>query len=254
MSSYSNYVSGDAVSGDQYDFVVNAHRRWNGLKLGDKNGNNTHIQFDNSSKALAVEVGGNNSQINYKVANSSGTLGNVLNMMLDNTTSNGYAGTFTGRAQANTLVVSGNDTRVPEANKLQLAQSNGVGLFHINKGSGAGGFEFKTFNSDGSIDKTNMTLLQSGAVNLPAYARTADALDENTAIAGLDVSGNLVRNFAINNRVNLAESSLADARSRLATVETNTISGNGPLPIKLNEVTGRINSLNFFSSPISLFP
>jgi hypothetical protein len=121
-----------------------------------------------------------------------------------------------------------------------------IGQFNINKGVGTGGFQFKTYNSNGTLAFTNMSLRSNGQVQAVYYNKTSDtAADfEAVAIAGFDADGNLVRDYQSNVRFRTIE-------SRLTAIEDES---SGVLEVKINEIVTRLNGLNFFSNNIAKLP
>jgi hypothetical protein len=123
-----------------------------------------------------------------------------------------------------------------------MGTDGNVGYFNINKGAGSGGFAFNTYNADGSLLQRNMNLLASGVVQASYYTASSNAADiEAFAIAGMDASGNLVRNYSANARYRALESRMTVIEGELT----------GDVPVKVNEIITRLNGLNFFSQNIS---
>jgi len=248
-----NYVNGNFNGSNEYDLVINgSYGNYNksAVMLGNTT-NYGRMMYDNSVNAAYLDVSGNQSSatILHRQTSDGSTFNNMLTLVVDNLSSNTtYAGSFGGRALATQFVLAGNDTRLPQAYNVGVSQNNGQGMFNVNKGAvGVGGFQFNTYNSNGSLSAQNMVLAYNGQVNIPYYTGTADPNDsESVAVAGFDASGNLVRNYAANERLRLAE-------SRLSSIENDLI-GNGTLPAKVNDIINRLNGLNFFSSNITTIP
>jgi len=154
-----------------------------------------------------------------------------------------YGATVGGRVKASQYYAGTVDTRAPNLPGVYMGfDSSTVGYFKVNKGTGTGGFTFNTYNANGSLDKNNMNLFAAGNVPVPYYSTTSDTQDsETTAFATFDSNGNIIRDYKQNQRIRSIE-------NRVATLESQTVAS---VPEKVNEVIGRINSLNFFSSPIS---
>jgi hypothetical protein len=154
-----------------------------------------------------------------------------------------YGATVGGRVKASQYYAGTADTRAPNLPGVYMGfDSSTVGYFKVNKGTGTGGFTFNTYNANGSLDKNNMNLFAAGNVQVPYYSTTSDTQDsETTAFATFDSNGNIIRDYKQNQRIRSIE-------NRVATLESQTVAS---VPEKVNEVIGRINSLNFFSSPIS---
>jgi hypothetical protein len=161
----------------------------------------------------------------------------------DNKTDDNVIGAdLTGRLKASQLHLDGVDTRAPMNSGLYLSADNAyTAQIKINKGSGTGGFVFTTNNSDGSLERVNMSLNSNGTVTLPQYLRTADPYDdENYAIAGFDANGKIVRAYQQNRRFQSIE-------SRATAVEGDK----SDTAIRINEIIRRINSLSVFSTDMS---
>ena len=185
----------------------------------------------------------NKMSLRYK-DNSSGTITSMLDLVNDSALSNtsSYGATVNGRVKASSYYVGSIDTRAPVNTGVYQGYDGNVGYFNINKGSGSGGFSFKTYNSDGSMLQSNLNLLASGVVQAAYYTATGNAADSETvAIAGLDASGNLVRNYAANARFRALE-------ARATAIESDLTGG---VPTKVNEIITRLNGLNFFSQNIA---
>jgi len=233
----------------EYDLVINGNVDGKYNKSAIILGNTTtygRMMYDEEKKSSFIDVKGPADAKIVHRKHDGVAFRNILSMVLDNgSESSVVAADFDGRVQATQLVVQGNDARIPQSGKLNLSNNQGRGHFNVNKGSGIGGFSFKTYDNSNNLVATNMVLDQSGSVQMEYYKKTTDVNDsEDVAIAGLDASGTLVRNYEANER-------LRNNESRLRVVEEHLV-GNGTLPSKVNEIVNRLNGLNFFSSNIAL--
>jgi hypothetical protein len=174
---------------------------------------------------------------------TSGTVTAMLDLTNDSSlTGTGYGATVNGRVNASSYYVGSVDTRAPTSTGVYMGTDGNVGYFNINKGSGTGGFAFKTYNADGSMLQDNLNLKASGIVQASYYTATGNSADsESVAIAGFDASGNVVRHYQSNARFRSIEARLTASESSV----------NGPVTSKVNEVINRLNGLNFFSQTIS---
>jgi len=245
------YVNADNT---EYDLVINGNVDGKYNKSAIILGNTStygRMMYDEIQKSSFIDVKGpaDAKIVHRKFDSVSNSFKNILSMVIDNgAESSVVAANFDGRVQASQLVVNGNDSRVPEANKLNLSNNGGRGNFNVNKGlNGLGGFVFRTYDNNNNLHTTNMVLNESGAVQMEYYKKTDDINDnEAVAIAGLDANGTLVRNYEANER-------LRNNETRLKVVEDHLV-GNGTLPNKVNEIVNRLNGLNFFSSNIAPLP
>ena len=155
-----------------------------------------------------------------------------------------YGMIINGRVKASQYYVNQADNRVPDEPGVYLGMdSTNKGYFNINKGSGTGGFTFKTHDAQGNETQTNLSLKAAGSVQIPYYSTvTTDTQDsETTALMAFDSDGNIVRNFKQNQRVRSIE-------TRVSTIESNVVSN---IPQKVNEIIGRLNTLKVWSTSIS---
>lgn len=254
----SNYVSGYVDQASGYNLQVLGQGQYSNLNLllgGDMQQSNVtsaaRFRLDSGGNSNLDIKGNDGASIVHRFTSNGSTFSNMLTMTNDNAKSNAtrYAGEFNGRAAASQFVVNAIDARAPTNKGLYISQNTGgVGTFAYNKGiDGAGGFNFSTYNSNGTLAANNMNLLTSGEVQAPYYKKTLDPNDfEDYAVAAFDLSGNLVRDYNANERIRILE-------SRLTAVETDVI-GNGPVPQKVNEIISRLNGLNFFSNNITALP
>ena len=249
-----NYVNGFVTDNNsEYDLVINGGVAGQYNKSALVLGNTStygRMMYDEVAKSSFIDVKGaaDAKIVHRKFDVASNSFKNILSMVNDNQGVSSVAGDFDGRVQATQFVVQGNDSRVPEANKLNVSSNGGRGNFNVNKGqSGLGGFVFRTYDNNNNLQTTNMVLNESGAVQMEYYKKTADLNDfEAVAIAGLDANGTLVRNYEANER-------LRNNENRLKVVENHLV-GNGTLPNKVNDIINRLNGLNFFSSNIAPLP
>jgi hypothetical protein len=248
---YGNYVQGSTDSvGNAYNLLVSGAPSGytsSGLMIGGDTATvyGVKILKDASNNAILdmrADIS-NKMSLRYK-DNTSGAVSSMLDLTNDSAlTGSGYGAQVNGRINASSYYVGRADTRAPINSGVYLAMDgSNVGKFSINKGSGSGGFSFKTYNSNGSLLQNNLNLLASGVVQAAYYTATGNAGDsEAVAIAGLDGNGNLVRNYAINARYRAAEARLTVIEGELT----------GDVPSKVNEIVNRLNGLTFFSQNIS---
>ena len=206
-----------------------------GVKLSKDATNNAYLD-------LRADLS-NKMSLRYK-DNTSGTVSSMLDLVNDSSLSStsSYGAVVNGRVKASSYYAGSIDTRAPLSTGVYQGYDGNVGYFNINKGSGSGGFSFKTYNSDGSVLQSNLNLLASGVVQAEYYTATGNAADSETvAIAGMDASGNLVRNYAANARFRALE-------ARATAIESDLTGG---VPTKVNEIITRLNGLNFFSQNIA---
>ena len=206
-----------------------------GMKLSKDATNNAYLD-------LRADLS-NKMSLRYK-DNSSGTVSSMLDLVNDSALSStsSYGAVVNGRVKASSYYIGSIDTRAPMNTGVYQGYDGNVGYFNINKGSGSGGFSFKTYNTDGSLLQSNLNLLASGVIQAAYYTATGNAADSETiAIAGMDASGNLVRNYASNARFRALE-------ARATAIESDLTGG---VPTKVNEIVTRLNGLNFFSQNIA---
>jgi hypothetical protein len=206
-----------------------------GVKLSKDATNNAYLD-------LRADMS-NKMSLRYK-DNSSGTVSSMLDLVNDSALSStsSYGATVNGRVKASSYYAGSIDTRAPVNTGVYQGYDGNVGYFNINKGSGSGGFSFKTYNADGSLLQSNLNLLASGVIQAAYYTATGNAADsEAVSIAGMDASGNLVRNYAANARFRALE-------ARATAIENDLTGG---VPTKVNEIVTRLNGLNFFSQNIA---
>ena len=176
---------------------------------------------------------------------SPSTFNNMLTLNKDTVSDTSvYGASVSGRVKASQFYVNQPDTRVPNTAGVYLGQNNATtGYFNINKGTGSGGFNFQTFNADGVTNKTNLSLNGSGSVQIPYYSTvTTDSQDsETTAMVVFDSTGNLVRSYQQNQRFRGVE-------TRLNNLEGTVVAS---VPIKVNEIIGRLNTLKIWNTQIS---
>ena len=226
------------------DITVVDGKSHTGARLFQDDQNNAYFDFRT--------IAGGQKNMAFRLQDDSNPTASPTNMLLltdDNKTSvSTYGAILQGRMKASQYYVGQADTRAPMSTGMYMGFDNNTkGYFNVNKGSGTGGFQFQTFNSNGQLDKINLNLDSTGLVQAPYYSASGNTLDSETvAIAGFDASGNLVRNFQQNTRFRSLE-------QRMAVLELETVQG---LPQKLNEVIDRFNNLHFYSNNIQdlVFP
>jgi hypothetical protein len=215
-------------------------------------GNGTRFMFNNETQNAAIDLRATDitKNITFRYTTNGNAMANMLTLANDTAMSNNttHAATVGGRVNASAFYVNGSlsDTRAPTSVGMYMGlDSTTVAQFNVNKGAGTGGFAFNTYNTDGTLNFNNMNLKSNGQVQTVYYNATGAAADnEAVAIAGFDSNGNLVRNYAANQRFRLAE-------SRLGQIECNLQNYVGQVPSKINEIISRLNGLNFFSSNIN---
>lgn len=247
---YGNYVQGSTDSGtNAYNLLVSGAPSGytsSGLMIGGDTSTayGFKIQKDAGNNALLDMRAdmSNKMSLRYK-DQSSGTVSSMLDLMNDSSLKGtGYGAVVNGRVNASSYFVGSVDTRAPVNTGVYMGTDGNVGYFNINKGTGSGGFSFNTYNADGSLLQRNLNLLASGVVQASYYTSTGNVADtEAVAIAGLDASGNLVRNYASNARFRALESRMTVVEGELT----------GDVPSKVNEIVTRLNGLNFFSQNIA---
>ena len=249
--SYGNYLQGSVDSGNNaYNVLLSGAPSGytsSGLNIGGDTSTMYGVKLskDSTNNAfldLRADLS-NKMSLRYK-DNTSGTLSSMLDLFNDSALSStsSYGAEVNGRVKASSYYVGSVDTRAPVNTGVYQGYDGNVGYFNINKGSGSGGFSFKTYNADGSMLQSNLNLLASGVVQAAYYTATGNASDfETIAIAGMDASGNLVRNYASNARFRALE-------ARATAIENDLTGG---VPTKVNEIVTRLNGLNFFSQNIA---
>jgi hypothetical protein len=189
----------------------------------------------NSGKTFTFRLQDDSTPQNYS---------NLLTVSDDNLSSTSrYGVQVGGRLKASQFSTSTADTRDPVSPGLYLGHDLGNKAYlKINRGTGLGGFKFQTYDSVGNLYKSHLELSEYGYVKMPQYADTNDTLDiEPTAIAAFDATGKLVRKYQYNARLRSIEERLAASEED---AYTNT-------PNFINTVIRRLNSLEFFSAPIT---
>lgn len=248
---YGNYLQGSIDSSNNaYNVLLSgAHSGYtsSGLNIGGDTSTmyGVKLSTDSTNNAyLDVRADiSNKLALRYK-DNSSGTVSSMLDLVNDSALSStsSYGASVNGRVKASSYYVGSIDTRAPLNTGVYQGYDGNVGYFNINKGSGSGGFSFKTYNSDGSLLQSNLNLLASGIIQASYYTATGNAADfETIAVSGFDISGNIVRSYTANSRFRALE-------SRLTAVEGDLTGG---VPTKVNEIVSRLNGLNFFSQNIA---
>lgn len=176
--------------------------------------------------------------------NTTGVISSMLELANDSSlTGTGFGAIINGRMNASSYYVGSSDTRAPVDTGLYMGyDADTIGYFKINKGTGTGGFSFRTYNEDGTLLQTNLNLLGSGVIQASYYTATGNASDtEKVALMGFDESGNVVRTYESNSRFRSLE-------ARFTAVENDLT---GEVPSKINEIISRLNGLQFFSQLIN---
>ena len=170
-----------------------------GTRIFQDNNDNAFLDFrttaTDGSKSLAFRLQDDTAPSSFS---------NMLTLNKDTVTDTAvYGASVAGRVKASQFYVNQADARAPNTPGVYMGQNNATtGYFNINKGTGTGGFNFQTFNADGTTNKTNLSLNGSGSVQIPYYSTvTTDSQDsETTALAVFDATGNLSRGYSQNNR------------------------------------------------------
>jgi len=260
--SYVNYAqgvfSGNAgVATSSYNLLVSGgsdYAQSSGIYLGGNtsNGNAGLHVFQNASKDAYIDLLANSSnQLGFRYTSNGSTFNNMLTLMSDNlSTTSLNAATVNGRVAASQFFVNSTlgDVRAPVSQGLYVATSaSGQANFGINPGAnGTAGFQFTSYNATGGAAVSNLVLNPNGSVMMSYYNVTsvpADILEGNQAIATFDASGNLVRNYGINQRIRTVESTLA-------TINADLTAG---LTTSVNQIITRLNNLNFYSNNLLLY-
>jgi hypothetical protein len=248
--SYGNYLQGSTDStNNAYNLLISgapSGYTTSGINIGGDTSTTYGVKItsDSTHNAFMDVRGDASNKIAFRHKDqTSGTVTSMLDLTNDSSiTGSGYGATVNGRVNASSYYVGSVDTRAPTSTGVYMGTDGNVGYFNMNKGSGTGGFAFKTYNSDGSLLQSNLNLMSSGVVQASYYTATGNTDDsESVAVMGIDASGNLVRNYNINKRYRAIEARLTASESSV----------NGPLSAKVNEIVTRINGLNFFSQTIS---
>jgi hypothetical protein len=248
--SYGNYIQGSTDStNNAYNLLISGAPSGytsSGINIGGDTSTTYGVKItsDSTHNAFMDVRGDASNKIAFRHKDqTSGTVTAMLDLTNDSSlTGSGYGATVNGRMNASSYYVGSVDTRAPTSTGVYMGTDGNVGYFNINKGSGTGGFAFKTYNADGSMLQDNLNLKASGIVQASYYTATGNSADsESVAIAGFDASGNIVRHYESNARFRTIESRLTAAESSVS----------GPVTSKVNEVINRLNGLNFFSQTIS---
>ena len=258
MASYTNYAQGIKDSGNgTYNLQISGGSDYNshsGIYLGGVTalGNAGLHMYQNASKDAYIDLLANSTnQLGFRYTANGSTFSNMLSLMNDNLSGNSTnAASVSGRVAASQFFVDGsqNDTRAPVNQGLYVATSSTGGQFKVNPGaSGTAGFSFTSYDRNGNNAVSNLVLKANGVVQASAgYSVTSDQndiIEQNGAVAGFDMSGNLIRNYAINGRIRAVENSLS-------TISSDLTSG---LASKVNELITRLNGLNFYNNNIAAY-
>jgi hypothetical protein len=248
--SYGNYLQGSTDStNNTYNLLISGAPGGytsSGINIGGDTSTTYGVKItsDSTHNAFMDVRGDASNKIAFRHKDqTSGTVTAMLDLINDSSlTGSGYGATVNGRVNASSYYVGSVDTRAPTSTGVYMGTDGNVGYFNINKGSGTGGFAFKTYNADGTLLQSNLNLMSSGVVQASYYTASGNSDDsESVAVMGIDASGNLVRDYNINKRYRAIEARLTASESSV----------NGPLSAKVNEIVTRINGLNFFSQTIS---
>lgn len=251
--SYGNYVQGSVDStNNAYNLLVSgASSGYSTSALGIGGDTSTtygvRMASDNMHNAYLDMRADQSNTMSFRYKdNATGSVSSMLQLANDtNLTGNGYGAIVQGRVNASSFYASGVDSRAPTVPGIYLSNDGNVAQVRMNKGNGTGGFAFATYNPNGTLMQSNLNLLASGMIQASYYSASRNGADfETVAAAGFDASGNIVRNYDLNNRLRTLE-------ARVTVVE---IADVPTLTTKMNEMIGRLNGLNFFSQRISTIP
>jgi hypothetical protein len=250
--SYGNYIQGSVDStNNAYNVLLSGAPSGytsSGLNIGGDTSTMYGVKLskdatNNAYLDLRADAS-NKMSIRYK-DNTTGAISSMLDLVNDSALSDTtkYGATINGRVKASSYYVGSSDTRAPVNTGVYMGfDASNVGYFKINKGSGSGGFSFRTYNTDGTLLQSNLNLLASGVIQASYYTATGNVADsEAVALMGFDASGNFVRNYAANARFRALE-------ARATAIENDLT---GAVPTKVNEIVTRLNGLNFFSQNIA---
>ena len=178
--------------------------------------------------------------------NTSSQVTPLMDLMNDATlTGDGFGATIHGRVNASSYYIGQVDTRAPKLPGVYMSTDGDVGKFSINKGTGKGGFNFSTFDSNGILIMNNLNLLAEGTIRAPFYDITENPDDsEAVAVLGVDSSGNLTRYFDINARLRALEERTTDIELSLEDGVDNVV----------NDVVGAVNTLGFSTGAVPALP
>jgi hypothetical protein len=248
--SYGNYLQGSTdTTNNSYNLLISGAPSGytsSGINIGGDTSTTYGVKItaDSSHNAFMDLRGDASHKLTFRHKDqTTGTLSAMLELSEDSSlTGSGYGAIVHGRVNASSYYVGSIDTRAPVNTGVYMGTDGNVGYFNINKGSGTGGFVFRTYNSDGTLLQSNLNLMASGVIQASYYTATGDAADfESVAVAGFDASGNIIRNYQSNVRFRAIEARLTAAENEV----------NGPVQSKVNEVITRLNALNFFSQTIA---
>jgi hypothetical protein len=239
-SQYNLLISG----GDDYKqssglYIANDIRSNKGAQLMFASNGNTFMDF-NSAVSNAM---------NFRYTSNGVGYNNMLQLMTEDAgNATRYVADINGRVKASQYVVdaSYNESRtiVPDKGALYVGQNNTGSYFIMNPNGNTAAFDFKVTNTNGTANRTVMTMRGNGQIQTVFYNKTANSDDsEEVAVAGFDNDGNLVRKYEVNARIRTVETAVNTIASSVGQGLTN----------KVNEVITRLNSLNFYSNNIKLY-
>lgn len=245
---YTNYVNGLTDTNSlSYNLLVSGgddYKSSSGLMIkGDTSKQKgTHLFQDASDNAfLDLRASAADNAISFRIQDN--TLGNVYTSLSlkqdDMTDPDRYGASVGGRIKASAFFTEEVDDRTPSNPGVYVGQdSDRVGTFKINPGTGTGGFEFSTYADAGRMKTTNLILNPDGTVQAPYYQQSNNLNDTETyAVASFDADGKLVRDYdknalfrAVNGRIVMLSKNEAD------------------VTFKINEIIDKINGLDIFST------
>lgn len=254
-----NYVQG-VTSGTQngedgqYNLLIQggaAYRQASGLYLASEIRSNrgAQLMFANNGNTFMDFNASAGNAMNFRYTSNGVVYNNMLQLMTeDKSNATRYVADINGRVKASQYVVdsSYNESRTIVADKgaLYMGQNNTGSYFIMNPNGQTAAFDFKVTNTNGTANRTLMTMRGNGQVQTVFYNKTANSDDsEPVAVAGFDNDGNLVRRYEVNARIRTVETAVSTIASSVGQGLTN----------KVNEVILRLNSLNFYSNNIKLY-
>ncbi len=254
-----NYVQGVATgtagqSTSQYNLLIQGgddYKQSSGLYLANDLHSNkgAQLMFANNGNTYMDFNAAASNAMNFRYTSNGVAYNNMLQLMTEElSNSTRYVADINGRVKASQYVIdaSYNEGRtiMPNQGALYMGQNNAGSYFIMNPNGQTSAFDFKVTNKDGSANRTVMTMRGNGQIQTVFYNKTANSDDsEDVAVAGFDVDGNLVRQYAVNARIRTVETAVSTIASSV---------GQG-LSNKVNEVITRLNSLNFYSNNIKLY-
>jgi hypothetical protein len=251
--SNTNYVQG-VTTGSQYNLLISGgdeYKQASGIFLGSdiRSNKGAQLMFANNGNTFMDFNSAATNAMNFRYTSNGVGYNNMLQLMTEDTAnSTRYVADINGRMKASQYVVDAayNEARAIASNRgaLYMGQNNSGSYFVMNPNGNTADFNFKVTHSNGTDNKTLMTMRGNGQIQTVFYNKTSNSDDsEPVAVAGFDDNGNLVRKYEVNARIRTVETAVNTIASSV---------GVG-LQSKVNEVISRLNSLNFYSSNITWY-